>query len=88
MNEVDFEEATYTIDVKDAASIEKKARRKYQGDLLQVKDVLRAQIVFPTEGSLICGLPFFTNLPRIPLTWYRRPKEEKTKLPQPQSLKS
>lgn len=44
-----------SVDIKDAKAIRAKADKKYKGDLLQVKDVLRAQIVFPTEGALICA---------------------------------
>ena len=42
--------------VKDYTSIRNKAERKYDGDISQVKDVLRGQITFPDEGLLICGL--------------------------------
>jgi hypothetical protein len=46
----------FTLGVKEQVAIENKAKRKYGGDVLQVKDVLRASIVFPCEGSLVCGL--------------------------------
>jgi len=48
--------------VKDYASIRNKAKRKYEGDVSQVKDVLRGQITFPDEGSLICGLTSLHNI--------------------------
>ncbi len=47
---------TFSCGVKDYASIRNKAKRKYKGDVSLVKDVLRGQITFPDEGSLICGL--------------------------------
>ena len=47
---------TSSVGVKDYASIRNKATRKYDGDISQVKDVLRGEITFPDEGSLICGL--------------------------------
>ena len=46
----------FSVDVKDRVAIEKKARQKYENDVCQVKDILRAQIIFPDEGALICGL--------------------------------
>ena len=45
-----------SVGVKDYSSIRKKATRKYNGDVSQVKDALRGEITFPDEGSLICGL--------------------------------
>ena len=48
--------------VKDYSSIRKKATRKYNGDVSQVKDALRGEITFPDEGSLICGLYSLHNL--------------------------
>lgn len=55
-------EVTYSVGVKKYSSVRRKADRKYNGDSLQVKDILRAQITFPDEGSLICGLYHLTNL--------------------------
>ncbi|GAX23108.1 hypothetical protein FisN_25Lh053 [Fistulifera solaris] len=46
----------HLIAVKTAHAIQSKASFKYDGDILQVKDVLRARIIFPNEGALICGL--------------------------------
>ena len=42
--------------VKNYSAIKKKADRKYKGDVSRVLDLLRAQLIFPNEGSLICGL--------------------------------
>jgi hypothetical protein len=47
---------SYTVSLKDILAIDMKAKRKYDGDVLQVKDVLRGSIIFPNEGSLLCGL--------------------------------
>ena len=44
------------IGVKKKEAIASKAQRKYGGDVLQVKDILRGQIVFPDEASLVCAL--------------------------------
>ena len=52
----------YSVGLKNYTAIRRKAERKYHGDILQVKDVLRGQITFPDEGSLICGLYHLTNL--------------------------
>jgi hypothetical protein len=52
----DAEVVRFSVGIKDTESIIRKAKRKYQGDVLQVKDILRAQILFPTEGGLVCGL--------------------------------
>lgn len=49
-------DVSYSVGIKSLESIEKKALRKYAGDVLQVKDALRGQITFPDEGSLVCGL--------------------------------
>jgi hypothetical protein len=46
----------YSAEVKSADAINRKAMRKYGGDVLRVKDVLRARIVFSDEGSLVAGL--------------------------------
>jgi len=51
-----------SVGIKDYSSIREKATRKYDGDVLQVKDVLRGEITFPDEGSLICGLYCLHNL--------------------------
>lgn len=47
---------TSSLGVKDYSSVQNKARRKYDDDPSQVKDVLRGEITFPDEGSLVCGL--------------------------------
>ena len=52
---------TFSVDIKDAVAIEQKAGTKYDGELLQVKDALRAQVVFPTEGSLVCAFAFLNQ---------------------------
>jgi hypothetical protein len=44
------------IGMKTRTSIVEKARRKYGGDILQVKDILRGRIVFPDESSMISAL--------------------------------
>jgi hypothetical protein len=59
----------FSVNVKDEERIREKAELKYCGDILRVKDVLRAQIVFPDEGSLVCGLLCLQRL--------REPSEEK-----------
>jgi len=55
-NGVDVERTLFSVGVKNLDAFVSKSKRKYSGDLLQVKDVLRARIVFPTEGSLVCAL--------------------------------
>jgi hypothetical protein len=52
----DSTDVEFEVNVKQAEAITKKARQKYEGDLRQVKDVLRSKIIFPTESSLVCGL--------------------------------
>jgi hypothetical protein len=47
-----------SVNVKSLGSIVLKAQRKYDGDVFQVKDILRGQIWFPDEASLVCGLIF------------------------------
>ena len=49
-------EVSYSVGLKSQEAIEKKSQTKYGGDLLQVKDTLRAQITFGDEGSLVAGL--------------------------------
>lgn len=46
----------FSVGVKDHQAIENKAKLKYNGNIQHVKDVLRAQITFADEGTLICGL--------------------------------
>jgi hypothetical protein len=52
----------YSTDVKTAEAIVKKAKRKYHGDILQVKDILRGQITFPDESSLVCAVASMNTL--------------------------
>jgi hypothetical protein len=52
---------SFSVGLKNYSSIRKKAARKYCGDILKVKDVLRGQVTFPDEGSLVCGLYFLAN---------------------------
>jgi hypothetical protein len=49
-------EVSFSFGIKSREAIEKKAGRKYSGDILQVKDILRGQIIFGDEGSLVAGL--------------------------------
>lgn len=46
----------FVVGVKDRQAMERKAERKYCGNIFQVKDILRAQITFAEEGELVCGL--------------------------------
>ena len=46
----------HMVGIKERKSIIQKAERKYGGDVKQVKDILRGQIVFADEGAMICGL--------------------------------
>ena len=57
---------SYSIDIKEPGAIRKKADRKYGGDVAQVKDVLRSQLLFPDEGSLICAIFFLNRLAKTP----------------------
>jgi hypothetical protein len=52
----DCDSIIYSVTVKDRMAIEKKAKMKYEGDILRVKDVLRAQITFRNDQELICAL--------------------------------
>lgn len=60
--EADKESATSAVGIKAFSSIKAKAARKYDGDTSRVLDILRASIVFPDEGSLICGLAKLWNI--------------------------
>lgn len=53
---------SHSVDIKTTSAIIRKAHRKYSGDILQVKDVLRAQFVFPDEGSLVCALKILNQV--------------------------
>ena len=55
-SESDSPEIAYTVGLKNYSSVKRKAARRYDGDIMLVKDILRAQITFPDDGSLICGL--------------------------------
>jgi hypothetical protein len=57
-----FEATHFSVGLKAYQAIEKKAKRKYGGDFLQVKDLLRGQIVFPDEGTLVCALVCLSRL--------------------------
>jgi hypothetical protein len=59
-NEI-WEDVSYSVDIKDSCAIHQKANKKYGGNLKSVKDILRAQIVFPNESSLVCGLIFLNE---------------------------
>ena len=59
--EGNLENVTFSVDIKDALVIQRKAGTKYNGELLRVKDVLRAQVVFPSEGSLVCAFTFLNQ---------------------------
>ena len=54
--ESDIPDVTYSVGVKNYSSVRRKAARRYNGDICRVKDILRGQITFPDDGSLICGL--------------------------------
>jgi hypothetical protein len=60
----DLGDFSFSINVKELVAIQTKAARKYGGDILAVKDVLRGQVTFPDEGSLICGLIAIYKLSR------------------------
>lgn len=47
---------SHSISIKAQQSIRRKAQRKYNGDISQVKDMVRAQVVLPDEGSIVCAL--------------------------------
>lgn len=56
-----IKDITFAVGLKNYSSIKQKATRKYGNDIMQVKDVLRGQITFPNEASLVCGLYFLHN---------------------------
>jgi hypothetical protein len=56
------ESISFSVGLKDAKAIERKARLKYNGDILLVKDVLRAQVTCVNEGELVCALVYLLNL--------------------------
>ena len=56
---------TFSVDVKDPHVASRKAYQKYQGDILLVKDILRARLSFPDEGSLVCGLSYLFKNTKI-----------------------
>ena len=55
---------SYAIDLKSESAINAKAERKYKGDVSQVKDILRASIMFPGQGSLVCAFAFLDSFSR------------------------
>ncbi|KAG7374342.1 hypothetical protein IV203_013437 [Nitzschia inconspicua] len=74
-----FLDLSWSISVKDRDAIQEKAKRKYDGDILAVKDILRGQITFPDEGTLICGLhalQLISKGERKPSLWNDLPKFE------------
>ena len=52
---------SFSVGVKNYSSIRRKASRRYGGDILQVKDVLRGQVTFPDEAALVCGLHYLSK---------------------------
>lgn len=60
--EDELEPPYFSVGLKLHQAIENKAKRKYGGDFLQVKDVLRGQIVFPDEASLVCALVYLNRI--------------------------
>ena len=54
--EIEQDPVFSTVSVKSSSSAKAKASRKYDDDVTRVLDFLRASIVFPDEGSLVCGL--------------------------------
>lgn len=56
-----------SVDVKDKRAAMQKASRKYNGDLLRVKDILRARLCFPDEGTLVCGLCYLLKNTELPV---------------------
>ena len=58
---------SFSVGVKNYSSIRQKASAKYGGDILQVKDILRGQITFPDEGSLVCGLHYLSHQCKLPM---------------------
>ena len=61
INQHDFN-VSFSVDIKGTENIRVKACRKYGGDVTQVKDILRSQLVFPDEGSLVCAMIFLNRL--------------------------
>ena len=55
-NSSSHENIGVSVGIKSQTAVEHKAAMKYGGDVLQVKDVLRARMIFPDDRSLICGL--------------------------------
>uniref|UniRef100_A0A7S2V9K3 Uncharacterized protein n=1 Tax=Entomoneis paludosa TaxID=265537 RepID=A0A7S2V9K3_9STRA len=55
-----------SVTVKDRDAIKRKATQKYHDDVLCVKDVLRGQVMFPDESSLVCGLVKLEQMCREP----------------------
>ena len=51
-----YKRAEYSTNIKSSQAIREKADRKYNGNIMQVRDVLRGRIIFPDEKSLVCGL--------------------------------
>lgn len=64
-NSTELGSARSSIGVKKAEDIERKANYKYGGNIMLVKDVLRAQITFMEEGGLVCGLICLLRMTRL-----------------------
>ena len=53
-NYIDIDvESSYSVDIKSAESIKRKADFKYGGEMLRVKDILRGFLILPDEDSLL-----------------------------------
>jgi hypothetical protein len=65
-NRNEIETISYSVGVKDQDVINRKAQMKYNGDIFQVKDILRAQITFRNEEELVCGLVRLLQTAKIP----------------------
>ena len=59
---------SFSVEIKAAEAIQKKAVRKYGGDVTQVKDILRSQLIFPDERFLICALVYLNQLAGVDRT--------------------
>jgi len=58
----------FAVDIKDKEAAKRKALRKYNGDVRRVKDILRARLCFPDEGTLVCGLHHLFTVTKLPNT--------------------
>uniref|UniRef100_A0A7S4QU69 Uncharacterized protein n=1 Tax=Ditylum brightwellii TaxID=49249 RepID=A0A7S4QU69_9STRA len=62
----------YLVGTKSPEAIREKAQRKYDGNVMFVKDILRATITLPDEGSLVCALLFLHKICNDEMTDGRR----------------